>query len=206
MTKILVLHSSPRPADVAVTRRLTAILVERLVAEHQDAEVVYFDLALAQPAPVGAALVTGARKAPGERTDAEHAAVEVAEAMIGQLFAADILVIGAPMSNFGVPSVLKTWIANVSVAGKTFRYDADGGAHGRVTGKTAYIVTSRGGGYGDAGPEAENFADSHVRFALALVGIVDLHVIAADWQALFPEARRDGFEIARQRIIELVPA
>lgn len=206
MTNILVLHSSPRPADVAVTRRLTAILVERLVAEHRDAEVVYFDLAVAQPAHVGAALLTGARKAPGERTEAEHAAVDAAEAMIAQLLAADILVIGAPMYNFGVPSVLKAWIDNVSVAGKTFHYDADGRAHGLVTGKTAYIVTSRGGGYGDAGPEAGNFADSHVRFALALVGIVDLHVIAADWQALFPEARRDGFEIARQRIIALVPA
>lgn len=206
MTNILVLHSSPRPADLAVTRRLSAIVVERLMTEHPNARLVERDLAVELPSHVDAALLMGARKTQDARSAAEEDAVQTAEAMIAQLLAADILVIGAPMYNFGVPSVLKTWIDNVSLAGKTFRYDPQGKAHGLVTGKTVYVVTSRGGEYGDSGPEAGKFADSHVRVALALLGIVDLHVIAADWQALYPEARRDGFEIARQRIFELVPA
>ena len=66
-------------------------------------------------------------------------------------------------------------------------------------------MTSRGGDYGTTGAEAGNFADSHVRVALTLLGIVDLHV-AADWQPLHPEARRDGYDVASRRIRELVPA
>lgn len=206
MIRVLVLHSSPRPAELAVTRRLSTILVQRLSADQPDVEVIERDLAIERPGHVGASLLSGVRKQPGERTPAEAGAVAAAEAMIAELFAADILVIGAPMYNFGIPSVLKSWIDNVSLAGRTFRYDAQGKAHGLMTGKRAYVITSRGGEYGDAGPEAGNFADSHVRVAFALLGIHDLHVIAADWQALFPEARRDGFEIAHKRIIELVPA
>ncbi|MFV0625493.1 FMN-dependent NADH-azoreductase [Sphingomonas sp. ac-8] len=206
MLRILALSSSPRPPEVSISRRLSTELIVQIARAHPGAAVIQRDLAAEAPPHVGAALLAGVRKPELDRSAEEAAAVAISAEMIEQLVWADVLVIGAPMYNFGFPSVLKTWIDNVSVPGRTFRYDRDGNAHGLVTGKRAYVVTSRGGDYGTTGAEAGNFADSHARVALALLGIVDLHVVAADWQALHPEARRDGYDVASRRISELVPA
>ncbi len=181
------------------------LLLKRLIEHTPRVRLIERDLALECPRHVGAELYLGRQKLGAERTPAEAQAVRTSNAMIDQLNWADILVIGAPMYNFGFPSVLKSWLDNVSIAGRTFRRDRNGRLHGLVTGKKAYVLTSRGGEFGNGSGEAGNFADSHLRLALDLLGIRNVHVIAADGQALHPDARRVGFDLAVQRIRELIP-
>lgn len=204
MRSILALHSSPRPGDLSVSRNLTNILVQGLVAALPGVRVLERDLAQDPPPHVGMDLFSGVRKQPSARTRSEEWAVQYSEMLITEVLDADLLVIGAPMYNFGVPTVLKSWIDHISIPKRTFQYQPDGTAKGLVTGKQVLVVTSRGGEYGNTGPEAGNFADSHVRVALELLGMVDLHVIAADWQGFPPTIRKAGHDAAVMQITKLL--
>jgi FMN-dependent NADH-azoreductase len=203
--QILAIHSSPRGEDVAVTRRLARVLLNRLKRMNLHTTIVERDLAIDPPQHVSNDLFTGSRKSHSDRSRGEKLAVLTSDVLIDELLACDILVIGAPMYNFGFPSVLKSWIDYVSIPKRTFLYEKDGTAVGLVTGKRAFVLTSRGDNYGDAGAEAGNFADSHACVALKLLGITNVDVIAADGQALDPETRRLGYEAALRKVEEVVP-
>ncbi len=135
-----------------------------------------------------------------------NGAVADPDTLIGELLWADIVVIGAPMYNFGIPSVLKAWIDQVAVAGRTFRYDQTGGVEGLVRARRAYVVTSRGGDYGDGHVATGNFVDPYLRVILGFLGIADVEVIAANGQALDPSTRAQGLAVAQAQIAGLAAA
>lgn len=200
---ILVIHS--RPEGGSVTRRLADGIVKKLQNTHADSQTVLRDLA-AQPLPhlseeVLAAFFTPADK----RTPALAQAIAASDAAVDELLAADILVIGAPMWNFGIPSVLKAWIDHVARAGRTFKY-GEAGPVGLVTGKKAVIVLSRGGIYSDGAMKAMDFQESYLRGVLGFLGITDVETVLAEGVAYGEEAAQKAFAAAEAQSETVVAA
>ena len=115
-----------------------------------------------------------------ERTDEQKAELELSDRLVAELFAADILVIGSPVYNFGIPAALKAWIDMVARARKTFRY-TERGPQGLLTGKKAYVLMASGGT--EIGSEID-FASGYLRHVLGFIGIDDVTIIAADQQMM----------------------
>ena len=170
MTRILRIDSSPRGAD-SVSRRIADRAVARL-----GGEVTARDLAAAPPPLLTAEMVESYFTPPAERTDAQRAAIAPSDAVVAELMAADVIVVSAPIWNFGVPASLKAWADLAARVGVTFRYGPDGPV-GLLEGKRAVIAVASGGTV--AGSDAD-WATPWLRHFLGFLGIADVTVIAAD--------------------------
>ncbi len=206
LTRVLAIQSSPRPAGLSVSRRLVDLVIGRLAADDPALAVAVRDLAIQSPPHVPATFLTAIRKPLTERTPEECKLVDYSDELICEVRSADLLVIAAPMYNFGIPSTLKAWIDWISVPGVTFRYRQDGSREGLLAGRPAILVTSRGGDYGPAADHPGNFAEPQVRAALELLGFERFQVIAANGQALHPDERRQGLATAERGIARLTAA
>jgi FMN-dependent NADH-azoreductase len=183
----------------SVSRGLTAAIVDQQKVLHPGIEVIYRDLAAAAPLHLSGAHLAAWQGATPE--DAALAAdVALGATLLDEVFAADIIVIGAPMYNLSVPSQLKAWIDRLLVAGKTFRYTATG-PEGLVTGKKVFIASSRGGLYGPQTPAAFlEHQESYLRGALGFIGLSDVAVIRAEGVSMGPDAREAAVAGATQEI------
>jgi FMN-dependent NADH-azoreductase len=199
--KLLHLDSSIT-GDQSVSRTLSAEIVAAQVARHLGIEVTYHDLAnepLMHLSPAHLAAFQGGQ--------VENAALgqDLAQGAryLDELIAADVLVIGAPMYNHGVPSQLKGWIDRVVVAGKTFRYTERGPEGLLAASKKVFIAASSGGVYsGDSPARAFEHSISYLIGVLAHMGLKDVTVIRAEGVAMGLEARQNAFERARRAIGE----
>ncbi len=196
--KVLHLDSSALGA-ASVSRQLTAEIVARQKALHPDIAVIYRDLA-ADPA----LHLTGAHMAArmGATSDDATISADLAKgnAYMDELFAADVLVIGAPMYNLSIPTPLKAWIDRVAVAGKTFQYTATG-PQGLLKGKKAFIASARGGVYSAGSPAAAlEHQESYLIGLLAFLGVTDVNVVRAEGIAFGPEAKDAAIAKALQDI------
>jgi FMN-dependent NADH-azoreductase len=196
--KLLHLDSSALGA-ASVSRQLTARIVARHQALHPDIQVTYRDLA-ADPA----LHLTGAHMAARMGATSDDATINAdlvkGNAYMDELFAADVIVIGAPMYNLSIPTPLKAWIDRVAVAGKTFRYTA-AGPEGLLKGKRAFIASARGGVYSTGSPaEALEHQESYLIGLLAFLGVTDVQVVRAEGIALGPEAKEAAIAHALQDI------
>ncbi|AMY67788.1 FMN-dependent NADH-azoreductase [Frigidibacter mobilis] len=181
MTNILRLDASIKPAG-SVSRRLTDRILARLTAAHPAASVTSRDLAAGLPA-IDAAWI-GAIFTPAEARTPEQAAIAaVSDTLIAEIKAADVLVIGLPIYNFGTPASLKTWFDHVARKGETFTY-TEAGPQGLLTGKRAIIALSSDGTR--FGSEID-FASGYVRHMLGFLGITDVDFVAADAMVFGPE-------------------
>jgi FMN-dependent NADH-azoreductase len=174
--------------SASVSRQLSAGIVARQQALHPGLRVVVRDLA-ADPV----LHLSGAHMAAfqGARIDDATITADLLKgnAYMDELFASDILVIGAPMYNLSIPTPLKAWIDRVAVAGKTFRYTANG-PEGLLQGKKAFIASARGGVYSAGSPAASlEHQESYLIGLLALLGVVDVIVVRAEGLALGPQAK-----------------
>jgi len=188
--------------DFSVSRSLSADIVARQQALHPDAKVIYRDLAVDAPLHLSgrhmAAFQGGAVSDPLLSAD-----VAVGSTYIDELFAADIIVIGAPMYNFSIPSQLKGWIDRVAVAGRTFRYDQNG-VEGLVKGKKLFIASSRGGRYtGDSPMAVFDHHETYLKSMLGFIGITDVTVIRAEGINFGDEAKATAVAKARAEIAAL---
>lgn len=185
--------------DHSVSRRLTAAVAAQIKAEQPAAAVTYRDLvANALPHLSGAHLM--AANAKPEEVDAQIAA-EVAESkvVLDEFLAADTIILGVPMYNFSLPSQLKAWIDRVAVAGKTFRYTAEG-PEGLAKGKKVIIVSTRGGHY-SAGPAAVmDHQESYLKTVLGFIGITDVEVVRAEGLNLSPDSKIEAISEAERTI------
>jgi FMN-dependent NADH-azoreductase len=124
-------------------------------------------------------------------------------AVVDEFLAADIVVIGAPMYNFGIPSQLKAWIDRLAVAGKTFRYMAKG-PEGLAGGKKVIVASSRGGFYGaDTDAAALDHQESYLRALFGFLGITDVTFIRTEGVALGAETRERAIAGAKGEIAQL---
>lgn len=165
-------------------------LAKQFVAAFQnsrpDAKVVVRDVAAAEPVPHLNAERFGAFiTKPEERTPAQRAVVEYSDALISELKQADVIVLGLPMYNFGVPSQLKAYFDHIARAGVTFKY-TEKGPVGQLTGKKAYVFAARGGLYAGTPLDTQT---SYVRDFLRFIGIADVEFVYAEGLAISAESR-----------------
>ena len=174
----------------SVTRELTAAIVARWQDKLPQLQVEYRDLD-ANPLPhlTGSSL---AQSDPAEVADAART--------MEQFLAADVLVIGAPMYNFSIPSTLKAWIDRVAVAGKTFRY-TENGPQGLAGGKKVIIASGRGGIHTNS---PTDFQEAYLRQVFAFLGVTDVKFVRAEGVAYSPQHRSDAIAGALASIPEPV--
>lgn len=160
----------------SVSRELSRAVVQSLVRAHPGAKLTYRDLA-SNPLPHWA-------PAPDAANPAERGGSEALE----EFLAADVVVVGAPMYNFSIPSTLKAWIDRLAIAGKTFRYGATG-PEGLAGGKRVIIASSRGGLYSEGPAQAMDFQEDYLRKVFGFFGITDIDVVRAEGVNLGPEQK-----------------
>jgi FMN-dependent NADH-azoreductase len=199
MSNLLVINSSIN-GEASVSRALVSRIVAGLTASNPGLAVVERDLA-ADPVPhVNGDALAGFFGQPS--TPVQQAFRARSDELIAELQSADVLVIGAPMYNFAIPSHLKAWFDHVLRAGVTFRY-TETGPEGLVKGKRAIVVLSRGGVYSEGPLQALDAQEPHLRTLLGFIGITDVTFVRAEGLALGPEPREQAIAAAQSRIAEL---
>ena len=191
-------------ASISHDQGLSSQLANNFVAayrkSHPDAKVLAREVASAEPVPHLNGERFGAFIAkPEARTDAQHAVVAYSDALIDELKRADIVVIGLPMYNFGVPSQLKAYFDHIARAGVTFKYTATGPV-GLLTGKKVYVFAARGGLYAGSPLDTQT---GYVRDFLAFLGMRDVQFVYAEGLAVSPESREAGLAKAAAEIASL---
>jgi FMN-dependent NADH-azoreductase len=180
--------------------RLANELVALLQAQHPAAQVSVRDLAR-NPHPVLDEAALGALFTPAEaRTPEQNARVALDDALIAQIQAADVVVLGVPMYNFGISAQLKNWIDAIARAKVTFQYTANG-PEGLLKNKKVYAVLTRGGIYRDQPHDSQV---PYLRSVLGFLGMTDIDFIYAEGLAMGPEAEARALDEARAQIAQLL--
>ena len=170
----------------SASRAISAKIVDQLKVAQWGEEVVYRDLA--------------ANALPHLTLDAF-----ADTSVIDEFFAADTIVIGAPMYNFTLPTQLKAWIDRIVIAGKTFRY-TENGPEGLAKGKRVIVALARGNVYGEGSPyQAFEHAETLLRSVFTFMGVTDIEFIVAEGLGRSEEARRTGIEGALERVRQVSP-
>ena len=195
MKTILHLNSSIY-GDGGQSSRLAA----EFVARQPGARVIYRDLAARPLAHLDAGRFAAFLAKPEARTPAQNEVIAQSDALIAELKAADTIVLGLPMYNFGVPSQLKAYFDHIARAGVTFRYTAQG-PEGLLTGKQAYVFAARGGLYAGTPRDTQT---PYVRDFLAFLGITDVEFVYAEGLAVSEESRTRSLAAARRALDTLV--
>ncbi|MGB6449695.1 MAG: NAD(P)H-dependent oxidoreductase [Steroidobacteraceae bacterium] len=180
--KLLHIDSSIQGKNSA-SRAVTAEIVARWRAAVPALEVTYLDLAAESIPHLSGGVLARADQVEAQRN----------ERTLADFLAADVIVLGAPMYNFTVPTQLKAWIDRILVAGRTFRYTASGPI-GIAGGKRVIVAVSRGSIYSqDAGGE---YVETYLRHVFAFIGITDVTFVRAEGLAISPESRQKGLSAA----------
>jgi FMN-dependent NADH-azoreductase len=199
--KILHIDSSVTGA-ASVSRPLSKETTEKLASKNPGAGVTYRDL-VGEPLSHYTAVLRVHGVTPETATPAQKSELQMGEAILSEFLAADVVVLGAPMYNFSIPSQLKAWIDLICVAGKTFSYGADG-PKGLCGGKKVILVSSRGGKYGPGSPTAHmDFQENYLKGVLGFLGVTDIDVIRAEGVAYGPEAAQAALTSAKAEIAKL---
>jgi FMN-dependent NADH-azoreductase len=189
--KLLHIDSSALGAH-SVSRELTADIVAGLKRAQPDLHIHYRDLA-AQPLPHWTPVA-----------DASDPAALSGHEVLEEFLAADVIVLGAPMYNFGIATQLKAWFDRVLVAGKTFHYTANG-PEGLVGGKRVIVASTRGGFYGkDSAGAAMDFQEPYLRALFAFIGLTEVEFVRAEGVAVSAEHKTAALQSARQAIDSLM--
>jgi len=192
--KLLQVNSSARPEGNST--RLANAIVSRLHANHPDATLKIRDLAR-QPHPILDEAALAALYTPEDLRTLEQAQrVALDDALIAEVVEADVIVLGVPMYNFGVPVQLKCWIDAIARAGVTFRY-TDKGLEGLLRGKKVYVALARGGRF--RGTEADTQVP-YLKTVLGFLGMSDVHFVYAEGLNMGEEAAKQGFAEAEAEI------
>lgn len=198
--KTLIVNSSAQ-GEASVSNRLIRSFAERLDPTGPAAQIRLRDVG-ADPVPhLTAATVQGIRGV--AETDAEQEAQALSDRLIDELREAELIVIGAPMYNFGMPSTLKAWFDHVLRARVTFRYTEDG-PEGLLNGKRAIVIETRAGVYSEGPASAMDSQEPHIRTLLGFMGITDVRFVRVEGLAFGEEAASKAIEAARAELDQVV--
>jgi FMN-dependent NADH-azoreductase len=198
---ILQINSSAR-ADASHSTRLAGSLVERLRATHPEASLTVRDLGRT-PHPQLDESALGALFTPAEQRTPEQAArVALDDALIAEIQAADVVVLGVPMYNFGVPAQLKNWIDAIARVRVTFAY-TDKGPVGLLTNKKVYVALTRGGLYRNTPADTQV---PYLKTLFSFLGMTDVQFVYAEGLAMGAEAEQQALASAQTQIDEAVLA
>jgi len=188
----------------SVSRQVSAAIVDRLRQATPSLDIVYRDLTQTPLAHLSGSHLAAAQGAPAPAELGPDLAASVA--VLNEFLDADIVVIGAPMYNFTIPSQLKAWIDRILVAGKTFQYGANG-PQGLAGGKRVIVAISRGGFYGAETPYAAGeHLETYLRWVFGFIGITDPEFISADGIQIGPDHREKALAGALQAATSLQAA
>jgi FMN-dependent NADH-azoreductase len=201
--KLLHIDSSILSAN-SVSRQLTKNIAEQWVATHPGTTVDYLDVTVNTPSHLSAESM-GFRLPAGSAELSEGQVREnaVSEALVSQFLAADVIVVGAPLYNFSIPSQLKAWIDRVAQAGRTFTYTANG-PKGLAGGKTVIVASTRGGVYSTSeGGRAMEHQESYLQTVFGFFGITDVRFVRAEGVAMGDAKKAEAMTEAANSILKL---
>ena len=159
--------------DASFSNKLSNAVLEKLTKEYPASEVKTFDLSKT-PLPYLNEVQLSAFYTPEEaHTTDQSESIKLSDDAITDLLEADIIVIGVPMYNFGIPALLKGWIDQVARAGKTFSYD-ENGPKGLISGKKVFLSVASGAVFSDGPYKSYDFAEPYLRVVLGFLGITDV--------------------------------
>ena len=181
----------------SVSRELTQRIVDQWRTAHPDLHVDYLDLA--QQAPTHLSVDSlGFRLGPDADglSDVQRGENAISERLVSQFLAADVIVVGAPMYNFSIPSQLKAWIDRIAQVGRTFKY-TENGPQGLAGGKTVIVASSRGGVYSTNPALAGlDHQESYLRTVFGFFGITDVRFVRAEGVAMGDAAKQSALDAA----------
>lgn len=186
MSHILLVTSSPRGSE-GLSTRYAGQLAAQLAALRPATTLTVRDLAADPLNHIGEAYVVGRATPPEARTAAQVEAVQLAEELVAELAAADTVVIGSAMINFGPPSSLKAWFDHVTWPGVTFRYVGHS-VEGLLKGKKVYLVTAAGGKFSEGPLAAWDHQSGYLKHLLGFIGLTDIEHLRVEGTAHGPEA------------------
>ncbi|WP_395824992.1 FMN-dependent NADH-azoreductase [Collimonas sp.] len=189
--------------DASASRQLTREVVATLRAADAGLQVTYRDLSADVTSHLSGATFAAKGTPAEQRNLAQKLEVELSEAILNEFMASDVIVVGAPMYNFTVPTQLKSWIDQIFVAGVTFRY-SETGPEGLAKGKRVIIVSTSGGKH--AGGATGVGHEDYLKVAFGFLGITDIEIVRADGLNYSPEAKQAAFTAARASIGNLASA
>lgn len=195
MTTILHIDSSAKK-EGSVTRKLTSEAMQKLKAKYPKTKVIYRDLTEDPLEHINADFVKGAYVG-GEF--AAHPAIKLSNQLIEELMAADILLIGAPMYNFNIPSQLKAWIDYICRVGLTFRY-SEKGPIGLVQNKRCLVAVSHGGLYSEGHMTAFDHVSPYLKQVFGFLGITDITIVRAEKQGMNPDSAQESLKKAEKEL------
>ena len=198
MTTLLQINASIH-ADHGQSSQLATRFVRAFSRSHPDSRIVRRDLAGDSVPHLSAERFAAFLSKPQERSAAQGDVVAYSDTLIAELKQANVIVLGLPMYNFGVPSQLKAYFDHIARAGETFRYTASGPV-GLLKGKKAYIFAARGGLYAGTTLDTQT---NYVRDFLRFVGIEDIEFVYAEGLAISPESKASGLAQAEAQIDRL---
>lgn len=191
MTKVLYVTSSPRAGSYSTS--VSERVIEELRKSHPGATVTTRDLARNPLPHIDADFLLATRSPEGPQTEAQRAIAARSDALVKEVFDADVIVIAAPMYNFSIPSTLKAWIDHIARPGVTFRY-SEKGPEGLVKDKRAVIINARGGIYSSGPAQTLEHQSSYLRGVLGFLGITDVEAIDVEGVGLGPDAAAKAVE------------
>ena len=186
----------------SVSRKVSAAIADRLRQADPKLEVAYRDLTTAPLSHLSGSHIAAAQGAatPDAVIQQDLAAGQM---VLSEFLASDIVVLGAPMYNFTIPSQLKAWIDRIVVAGKTFKYGANG-PEGLAGNKRVIVAISRGGFYGAGTPAAAlEHLETYLRGVFGFIGVTKLEFISADGVQVGPEHREKALANALEAVTNL---
>jgi FMN-dependent NADH-azoreductase len=198
---ILQINSSARTAGSHSTSLANAV-VARLQKANPAATVVLRDLAQKPHPLLDASALQALFTAPAERAPEQAERVAADDASIAEIMAADVVVLGVPMYNFGISAQLKNWIDSIARAGVTFKYTATG-PEGMLKNKKVYVALARGGLYRGTANDSQV---PYLKSLLGFLGMTDVEFIYAEGLAMGPDAEKSALADAHGQIDELLPA
>jgi FMN-dependent NADH-azoreductase len=200
--KLLHIDSSILSAN-SVSRQLTKDTVTQWVSNHPDTTVEYLDLAVDTPSHLSADSLGFRAPAGAELSDVQKRENVISEALVTQFLAADVIVVGAPLYNFSIPSQLKAWVDRIAQVGRTFKY-TETGPQGLAGGKTVIVASTRGGVYStnDWGRAAEH-QESYLQTVFGFLGITDVRFVRAEGVAMGDAKKAEALGEAANSIVKL---
>lgn len=194
MKNVLLINSSPR-GEASFSTQVATELARKITGAHLTVRDLWRD-----PLPhIDPHFIQSAFTPEANRTPEQKQALALSDELIAELKTADVLVIGAGMINFGIPSPLKSWIDHVSRAGQTFRY-SEAGAEGLLVGKKVYLVLATGGIYSSGPAATMNYMEPHLRTSLGFLGLTDIETVLIEGSALGPERIEQALTEARTKV------
>lgn len=200
MSKVLIIKSSAA-GQGSVSNQLIDQFRNAYAAAHFDANFVEHDLGRNPLPPLSSLNLAGFAGQPSE-SPLEIELAETSEKLVTEIEAADLIVVGAPMYNFGVTALLKTWFDYVLRAGRTFKY-TEAGPVGLLAGKKAIVIETRGGLYSEGPAAAMDSQEPHIRTMFGFIGITDVTFIRAEKLAFGPDVKDEAVATAHADLAKL---